>query len=86
MTLNERHEEINKILAKFKVLHEKYFPPMRPLTDLEWEKFIAELWSVADSYKGTNLETFAGEIAMAFSNDIEFADKQWKRIKGANNG
>lgn len=77
MKINERHEEVNKILAKMKVLHEKYFPPGRPLTDEEWQQYIKGIWDVAEEYKGTNLEDFAGELTMVFSNDIERVHKAW---------
>lgn len=85
MTIAERHEEINKILAGLKVLHEKYFPPRRPLTDEEWKNYIADIWAVADKYKGTNLEDLAGELTMAFSNDIERVDKAWRKKQGVQN-
>lgn len=82
MKISERHEEINKIIAGLKVLHEKYFPPARPLTDEEWQAYINDIWKVADRYKGTNLEDLAGELTMAFSNDIERVDKAWRRKQG----
>ena len=85
MTISERHEEINKIIAGLKVLHEKYFPPARPLTDEEWQAYINDIWEVADRYKGTNLEDLAGELTMAFSNDIERVDKAWRRKQGVQN-
>ena len=85
MTITERHEEINKIIAGLKVLHEKYFPPARPLTDEEWQAYINDIWEVADRYKGTNLEDLAGELTMAFSNDIERVDKAWRRKQGVQN-
>jgi len=85
MTITERHEEINKIIAGLKVLHEKYFPPARPLTDEEWQAYINDIWEVADRYKGTNLEDFAGELTMAFSNDIERVDKAWRKKQGVQN-
>lgn len=85
MTISERHEEINKILAGLKVLHEKYFPPRRALTDEEWQAYINDIWEVADRYKGTNLEDLAGELTMAFSNDIERVDKAWRKKQGVQN-
>jgi hypothetical protein len=85
MTITERHEEINKIIAGLKVLHEKYFPPARPLTDEEWQAYINDIWEVADRYKGTNLEDLAGELTMAFSNDIERVDKAWRKKQGVQN-
>jgi len=85
MTIQERHNEVSKILAGLKELHEKYFPPARVLTDEEWETYIAGIWAVADKYKGTNLEDLAGELTMAFSNDIERVDKAWRRKQGVQN-
>ena len=85
MKISERHEEINKIIAGLKVLHEKYFPPARPLTDEEWQAYINDIWEVADRYKGTNLEDLAGELTMAFSNDIERVDKAWRKKQGVQN-
>ncbi|WP_034452488.1 hypothetical protein [Butyrivibrio sp. AE2032] len=82
MTIQERHDEVNKIIAKLKVLHEKYFPPARPLTDEEWEKYIDGIWAVAEEYKGTNLENFAAELTMVFSDDIEKVHKAWEKRRG----
>ena len=78
MTISERHEEINKIFKNLKAAHEKYFPPGRKLTDKEWDDFIKESWSVAEQYKGTNLQDFAGRLTMLFSDDIEMVDKAWR--------
>lgn len=79
MTIQQRHEEINKILAEMKVRHEKYFPPARTLTDEEWENCIDDFHYTADRWKGTNLQDLAGDICMAFLNDIERVDKAWRR-------
>lgn len=85
MTISERHEEINKILASLKVLHEKYFPPRRPLTDEEYETCIDDFFYTTEQWKGTNLEDLAGEISMAFLNDIERVDKAWRKKQGVQN-
>ena len=85
MTIAERHQKVKEMTATFLVLHEKYFPPKRPLTDEEWENYIADIWTVADRYKGTNLEALAGELTMAFNNDIERVDKAWRRKQGVQN-
>lgn len=82
MTIKERHEEVTKIIARLKVLHEKYFPPARPLTDQEWEEYINGIWAVADDYKDTNLENFAAELTMVFSDDIENVHKAWEKRRG----
>ena len=79
MTIQERHEEINKILAAMKVRHEKYFPPARELTDEEWENCIDDFQYTADQWKGTNLQDLAGDLCMIFLNDIERTDKAWRR-------
>lgn len=79
MKIQERHEEINKILAAMKVRHEKFFPPARSLTDEEWENCADDFFHAADQWKGTNLEDLAGEISMAFLNDIERVHKAWRR-------
>ena len=79
MTIQERHDQINKLLAAMKVRHEKYFPPARPLTDEEYEACIHDFFHAANEWKGTNLEDLAGEISMAFLNDIERVHKAWRR-------
>lgn len=79
MTIQSRHDEINKVIAKFKVLHEKYFPPARPLTDEEWQKCADDFLQAAEQWKGSNLERFAGDVSMAFLDDIERVHKAWIR-------
>ena len=82
MTIQERHEQINKILAKFKVLHEKYFPPARPLTDAEWAACVKDFFETADQWKGTNLEDLAGRISITFLDDLEQIHKAWEKRRG----
>lgn len=82
MTIKERHDEVTKIIAEFKVLHEKYFPPGRALNDEEWQKCIDNFLSATDQWKGTNLEQFAGDISMAFLDDIERVHKAWEKRRG----
>lgn len=82
MTIQDRHKEINEILAVFKVLHEKYYPPARELTDEEWEVCIDDFFYTTNRWKGTNLEDLAGEISMAFLNDIERTNKAWIKRRG----
>jgi len=68
MTIQQRHTEVNK-----------YFPPGRALNDEEWEKCISDFRKSADQWKGTNLERFAGDVSMAFLDDIERVHKAWIR-------
>ena len=82
MKVSQRHGEINNILAKMKVLHEKHFPVGRPLTDEEWQKCIDDFLSTTEQWKGTNLEQFAGDISMAFLDDIERVHKAWEKRRG----
>jgi len=78
MKIAERHEKINQMIAVYKVLHEKYFPPGRSLTDEEWEKYIQSMETEAAKYRGSNLETLAGELCMCFLNDVERVHKAWR--------
>lgn len=79
MTIQDRHNDVNKILAEMKVLHEKYFPPRRSLTDEEWENCVDDFFYTTNRWKGTNLERFAGDVSMAFLDDIERVHKAWIR-------
>lgn len=85
MTIQERHKEVAKILKDLQDFYMKHFPPSRTLTDEEWQDYIDGTWEIADRYKGTNLEDLAGELTMAFSNDIERVDKAWRRKQGVQN-
>ena len=79
MTIAERHQKVEEMTATFLVLHEKYFPPKRSLTDEEWEKLIEEMNAIAAKYKGQKLEDLAGELCMCFLNDIERIHKAWRK-------
>lgn len=78
MTIKERHEEVAKIFKDLQDFYVQHFPPGRALTDEEWQDYIDGTWTIADRYKGTNLENLAGELTMALSNDIERVDKAWR--------
>lgn len=82
MKIQERNEEINNMLAIFKAKHEKYFPPARSLTDEEWETCIDDFFYTTEQWKGTHLQDLAGEISMAFQNDIARVHKAWRKKEG----
>lgn len=82
MTVQERHEEVAKILADMKAVHEKYFPAGRPMTDEEWTEAINSMQAISKQWEGTSLYDFADAVHMAFLNDLELVHKAWKKKQG----
>lgn len=82
MTIRERHEQIDDMTITFRNLHEQHFPS-KSMTDEDWDKCISDFQTYADKYKNTNLEDLAGELCIAYLNDIERVHKAWRKKEGA---
>lgn len=82
MTVQDRHNDIAKILADMKAIHEKYFPAGRPMTDEEWTEAINAMQAILAQWENTSLYDFADNVHMAFLEDLELVHKAWKKRQG----
>lgn len=79
MTFQERNDMVEKTMTKIKNIHDQYTSSSKVLNDEEWEAYINSMWAIPESFKGTNLQDFIGELVMTFCNDTE---RMQKKLRG----
>lgn len=80
MTFKQRNNEVDDMLVKFKLLHDKYTSSRKLLTDEEWKEYIDSMDVICAEHKGTNLEMLAGKLCMAFLDDTEMLQKKLREL------
>ena len=79
MTFQERNDMVEKTMTKIKNIHDQHTSSSKVLNDEEWEAYINSMWAIPESFKGTNLQDFIGELVMTFCNDTE---RMQKKLRG----
>lgn len=76
MTVHDRNSLIDNCIVEMKVVHDKYFPRGKPLSDSDWRKCIDEMNEVAEKYK-EEIPMISGRLCMTFLDDIEEYHRKW---------
>lgn len=79
MTYEQRNNMVQETITKIKNIHDQYTSSSKVLNDEEWEAYINSMWAIPESFKGTNLQDFIGELVMTFCNDTE---RMQKKLRG----